>query len=144
MMGRKMKDLKQIKFHARPEFADALKELAKQTGDNQSEVIVKAIQHYASMLGTEMPTAVAPHGVRSDALPKGWKSRLYPDRYVLIAYWDGSSIKLEQHHLSEREATDSAWVIETAGNKFVVYPSGFKWDDLHKHDVILMLMEWDA
>lgn len=38
---------------------------------------------------TDIPAAKAPHGVRADHRPRGWKSRRYADKYELFIDRDG-------------------------------------------------------
>ena len=83
--------LKQIIAYVRPEYREELKDILKQENIRTSEFIIQAIDEKVQRdFDTTLQPASAPHGVRSDALPTGWKSRLYKDRYQIIAKWTGS------------------------------------------------------
>lgn len=72
----------------------------------RSDYILGAItERMKREAATKVPAAKAPHGVRNDSLPlnpdgTSWKSRLYPDRYQLVAIWNGAEFEIYNLHES--------------------------------------------
>lgn len=91
-----MSDLKKLTVYAEPAFISALNELNIK---NKSAFIAEAIAEKVKRdYDVALPIASAPHGVRLDALPDGWKSRMYPDRYQIVAVWDGNEFFFSHAH----------------------------------------------
>lgn len=108
-----------------PEFKDAYDKMLEERGiKNRSEHILSLILADAQAHGYKLPPAAAPHGVRSDALPQGWKSRFYPDRYQIVAVWNGK--EFEFSHLHETERFDSDRVLDTLRADEVIPGDGRK------------------
>lgn len=75
----------QVNFWASDDWKAALEELSL---DNRSEYIREAVAMRVLRDFDKVLPASRPHGVRLDAMPTGWKSRLYRDRYQLVAIWN--------------------------------------------------------
>lgn len=66
---------------------------------NRSDYILTAlVEKMASELDDDIPNPKPPHGVRPDALPQGWKSRLYADRYELVVDADLNVMRLHESY----------------------------------------------
>ena len=91
--------LKQLKTYVTAEYQSAFDKIAKLYKLNKSEFISDAISEKIKRdYGTDLGVSSAPHGVRNDALPTGWKSRLYRDRYQLIAKFTDNGFELSHYH----------------------------------------------
>jgi hypothetical protein len=83
--------LKNLGVRATPEFIEHLDNHLTQinfTGNRTDYVLNALVEKLKSESGDDIPPPKAPNGVRTDARPNGWKSRLYPDRYQLVAIAD--------------------------------------------------------
>ncbi len=100
--------LKQIVIRATPEFLKALDDhISNQSfSGNRADWILAAIRAKAAQEGSQLPGAKAPQGVRSDVLPAGWLSRLYQDRYQLVAVCTNQGIDVTHLHKFEGEITN--------------------------------------
>lgn len=84
-----------IKIQASQAWIDQVKGAARASGRSQNEFLLNIV---SQALGISPDGAVAPHGVRADALPKGWRSRLYQDRYQIVAKWMGDDWEISHFH----------------------------------------------
>ena len=88
-----------LKLRVTPEYKEALDVYLKSIKKtNTAAFILEAVAEKVMRDGGILPAPIAPHGVRSDALPIGWLSRLYPNRYQLVAVWDGKGWDVEHLH----------------------------------------------
>lgn len=136
--------MKLITFKASEDWRNHLNAIS---GKNTSAYIIQAIEEKADRDGQPFPVAaVAPHGVRSDALPTGWKSRLYKDRYQLVAEYTVTGF--EVCHLHEYgklpENVFGTLRVESPAMEITIVgvPSGASREDV-AHDVRLAVMEMD-
>jgi hypothetical protein len=99
------------------EFRDTLADMLSQEGiKNRSDYILSLIQADAKSRGYLLPPAIAPWGVRQDALPQNtdgghWKSRLYSDRYQIVAVWNGKGFEFS--HLHEFGVIEQGRIFDT-------------------------------
>jgi hypothetical protein len=94
-----MTDLKNLGGRATAEFIEALDQHIKRLGFNGSRsdyILTALVEKMISESDEDVPSPKAPHGVRMDARPEGWKSRLYADRYELVV-----DENMKVHHLHE-------------------------------------------
>lgn len=95
-------NLKQLKTRVSEQFRDEFNAIAEKHNLNASKFIADAIAEKIQRDYSEtLPGASAPHGVRKDVLPSGWKSRLYRDRYQAVAQWTGTSEGFVFHNYHE-------------------------------------------
>jgi hypothetical protein len=96
---------KSIGSRARPEFVDFLDSHLQQSGypgsrsDYVLEAITEKLQHDGAI---GIPVPKAPSGISEGERPTGWRSRLYKDRYQLVAALDDSH---EWHICHQHEST---------------------------------------
>lgn len=137
-----MKELKQIKFKATEAFRNELYVLLKQHNIAVKTFIVDAIIEKAKRdYDVQLQPASAPHGVRNDALPVNWKSRLYRDRYQLVAVKEKYGVELIPLHQYEGETVSTtAYInhrVESPEKAEIYAPT-----DISARDLQLAYMEW--
>lgn len=94
-----MGKLKNTGNRASEEFIEALDKHREQYEGTRNDYINEAVRQRVTREGGYLPVANAPHGVRKDARLNGWRSRLYPDRYQLVAIWDAGQNEWIIDHL---------------------------------------------
>lgn len=85
-----MTDLVNLGVRCTPEFRAALDAALKHLdypGSRAEYVLLALVERLQRDGIADVPAPAAPYGVRKDARPDGWKSRLYADRYQLVAVW---------------------------------------------------------
>lgn len=96
---------KNLQYMVSPEFKDALNSELKRIGwkGSRTDFIHEAVLYLAEKLHMDLPAPKRPSGYQVDALPPGWKSRLYQDRYQLVAEWseEDQSFIFQHLHLLE-------------------------------------------
>jgi hypothetical protein len=94
------------------------------------------------------PVAMAPDGVRTDARPMGWRSRLYRDRYQIVARHDGKDWIFQHFHEDENTGDAEPFGIIRAETPYpaeiVVYcPATFDKENVaHDLSFEIMLEDW--
>lgn len=118
---------------------------------SRNDYILAAVQSRVESESGQLPAPKAPHGVRNDALPDGWRSRLYKNRYQIVAVIAPEDVYFHHWHELPDEpqlpflATITAdEVLPGDGNKVEVYVYGAtKMDaDTIKQGLRLPLSEW--
>lgn len=100
---------KHISVYANDRWLDHLRSIAP----NLSAYVIQACEEKAAREGQPFPVAaIAPHGVRNDALPQGWKSRLYQNRYQLVAEYTASGFEIYHYHEYPKPVTNVFGVLE--------------------------------
>lgn len=148
-----MTSLKNVGVRATYRWLFALDEHIKRIGfvGSRNDYVLAAINEKVKAEGGTLPAAKAPHGVRGDALPDGWRSRLYRDRYQIAAILAPEDVYFHHWHELPQEpelpflATLTAdEVLPGDNNKVELYVYGAtKMDaDAIKQGIRLPLSEW--
>lgn len=147
--------LKNLGVRATPEFIEHLdSHLTKInfTGNRTDYVLTALVNKMASESDDDIPPPKAPNGVRTDARPNGWKSRLYPDRYQLVAVADLEEKQWVFHHLHSANLSEieyEAFGLIRADMPYPVEVAVYCPANWHKSDVKneigleLMLPDWE-
>lgn len=139
-----MTKLKNVSYRGSQEYVEALSQIAQNEGQTLAQFVESAVQARVEAIGASLPASKAPRGVRVDMIPRGWKSRLYADRYQLVAEWgvEGFTItQLHQFHAPIKDAKTYTDVI--GGEKVELYVVGIaEMNEALYHDMFLAVLSW--